>query len=94
MPVRGPQLRVLFAAKEFGDGVHFAYQLRADGTFTGTEMARDVTGRWRTTEREFCWRWTKPRGAEECYDVEQSGGEVRLLRNRSEDWYGTLKPLR
>ena len=36
--VKGAALRSLFKDKEFGDGVHFAYQFKADGTFAGTEM--------------------------------------------------------
>lgn len=91
--VKGPALRELFKDKEFGDGVHFAYQFKADGTFTGTEMARTVSGAWRVRRDEFCWSWLQPPGPRECYDVQQDGAHVRLLINGSEAWYGTLEKL-
>jgi hypothetical protein len=91
--VDGKALHELFAGREFGDGVHFAYRFRADGTFSGTEMAKDVRGTWRVAGRELCWTWTRPRGAEECYVVRRNGAGVSLLRNGVEQWYGKLKPL-
>src|SRR3954468_4485548 len=91
--VQGEALRVMFAEHEFGDGAHFAYRFRADGTFSGTEMAKDVRGTWRLRGGEICWTWTRPRGAEECYAARKSGPEVSLFRNGSEQWYGTLKPI-
>ena len=36
-------------------------------------------------------RWMRPRGAEECYRVERDGAAVRLLKDGSEAWFGTLK---
>ena len=91
--VKGETARSLFADKEFGDGVHFAYQFRADGSFTGTEMGKDVRGRWRVTSSEMCWTWTRPPAAEECYGLLKDGADMRLMRNGYEAWYGTLKPL-
>jgi hypothetical protein len=92
-PVREATLRSLFVDKEYGDDAHFAYRFRPDGTFSGTEMGRDVRGAWRATGREMCWKWIRPPGAEECYRVERDGAAVRLLKNGSEAWYGTLKTL-
>lgn len=92
--VSGAELHSLFTDKEFGDGVHFAYQFRGDGTFTGTEMSKSVSGSWRVRRNEFCWRWLRPAGPEECYEVQQDGDAVRMMINRSEAWYGTLAPLR
>jgi hypothetical protein len=91
--VRGQALRELFADHEFADDVHFTYRFRADGTFAGTEMAKDVRGTWRVSGLEICWTWTRPRGAEECYAVRKNGAEISLFRNGVEQWYGTLKPL-
>ena len=91
--VKGAALRDLFKDKEFADGVHFAYQFRADGTFTGTEMAKTMSGSWRVRRNEFCWSWLQPPGPHECYDVQQDGAHVRLLINGSEAWYGTLEKL-
>ncbi len=92
--VRGEALRALFADKEFGDGVHFAYQFKRDGTFKGTEMSQSVSGSWRARKGEFCWSWLRPPGPSECYQVQQDGSHVRMLINGSEAWYGTLEPLR
>src|SRR5947207_4767164 len=71
----------LFGEKEFGDGVHFAYQFKRDGTFTGTEMGKRVSGVWRVQRNAFCWKWVRPPDAEECYQVQQDGAHVRMLRN-------------
>lgn len=91
--VRGSALHDLFAGRELGDGVHYAYRFNADGTFAGTEMAKEVRGKWRVSGREVCWTWIRPPGAEECYSVRKNGGEVSLFRNGVEQWYGTLKPF-
>lgn len=92
--VRGHDLQTLFSGREFGDGVHFAYQFRANGAFAGTEMGKSVQGRWRATLNQFCWSWIKPPGAEECYDVQSSGKEIRLMRFGSEQFTGTLSPAK
>ena len=89
--VQGAAVRSLVQDKEFGDGVHFAYQFKADGTFTGTEMAKEVSGSWRVAKDELCWHWQRPPGPHECYRVEQDGSHVRLLINGVEAWYGTLQ---
>ena len=91
--VKGAALRTLFQDKEFADGVHFAYQFKAGGTFTGTEMSKRVSGSWRVQGNEFCWKWVRPPDPEECYAVQQDGAHVRLLINGSEAWYGTLQKL-
>jgi hypothetical protein len=90
--IRGDALHKLFANREFGDGVHFAYRFRAEGTFSGTEMAKDVRGTWRVVRDEMCWKWIHPTAAEECYRVQMNGTEIRLMRNGYEAWSGTLKP--
>ena len=90
--VEGARLRSLFLGKELGDDVHYAYTFRADGTFSGTEMAKEVRGTWRVTKTEICWTWTRPRGAEECYQVETAGSDVRLLRKGAIAYFGILKP--
>lgn len=92
--VKGSALRSLFSNREFADGVHFAYQFKRDGTFTGTEMSQSVSGSWRVRKDEFCWSWLRPPGPAMCYQVQQHGAHVRMLVNDSEAWYGTLEPLR
>ena len=84
----------MFKDKEYGDGVHFAYQFNADGSFTGTEMTKSVSGSWRIRRNELCWKWLRPPEPEECYDVQQDGAHVRLLIHGSEAWNGTLEVLR
>jgi hypothetical protein len=91
--VKGDSLAALFQGKELGDGVHFAYQFKRDGTFTGTEMTKEVRGAWRVRGNELCWKWQRPPGAEECYRVQQDGAHVRLAINGSEAWYGKLQTL-
>lgn len=92
--VSGAALAALFSDKEFADGVHFAYQFKADGSFTGTEMSKTASGSWRVSKDEFCWKWLRPPGPDECYEVQRDDTHVRLLINGSEAWYGTLTPLR
>jgi hypothetical protein len=92
--VRGSDLRAMFPGREFGDGIHFAYRFRRDGSFSGTEIGRSVAGRWRTTSKQFCWSWTRPPGAEECYDVQRNGSDIRFLSNGSEAFFGKLTPAR
>lgn len=89
--VDGQAATTMFADAEYGDGVHYAYRFRRDGTFSGTEMAKDVRGTWRVRGDELCWRWTRPPGAEECYRAERDGAAVRLLKDGAEAWFGTLK---
>jgi hypothetical protein len=92
-PVRGKALQESFADHEYGDGTHFAYRFRADGTFSGTELGKDTQGRWRMRGPQMCWRWTRPPGAEECYDARRNGEEISLYRNDVEQWLGTLKAI-
>ena len=91
--VDGTALQRLFAGKEFGDGVHFAYQFKGSGTFTGTEMGKEVRGSWRVRGNELCWNWQVPPEPQECYEVQQDGKNVRMMRNGSEAWYGTLQRI-
>ena len=91
--VRESDLRAVFSEHEYGDGVHFAYQFRAGGSFTGTEMGKSVKGKWKTAGKQFCWGWTKPAGAEECYDVQKKGDEVRFMNYGSEAFFGKMAPL-
>lgn len=89
--VKGVSLHTLFQDKEFGDGVHFAYRFKSGGTFSGTELGREVNGTWRVTKNEMCWQWKRPPGPEECYRVQQDGARARLMINNSEAFYGTLR---
>ena len=92
--VAGEAIPAVISDKEFADGAHFAYQLKADGTFTGTEMAKSVSGTWRVRGDELCWKWRRPPAPEECYRVQQDGAHLRFLINGSEAWYGNLESLR
>jgi hypothetical protein len=91
--VEGNVVRTMFQDKEFGDGVHFAYQFKRDGTFAGTEMGKEVAGSWRVRQGEVCWKWLQPREPERCYEVQEDGEHVRLMEEGSEARYGTLQKL-
>jgi len=92
-PPQAPALEQMFAEHEYGDGVHFAYRFLRNGTFSGTEMGKDVRGKWRLRGKEMCWTWTRQRGAEECYEASRNGAEITLYRDGVERWFGTLKPI-
>jgi len=79
--VRGTDLPALFADHELADGVHYAYQFRADGTFTGFNMGKPVQGSWRVSGDEFCWTQKRRAATEECFEVERSGGYIHLVRD-------------
>jgi len=92
-PPQAPALEQMFVEHEYGDGVHFAYRFLRNGTFSGTEMGKDVRGKWRLRGKRMCWTWTRPRGAEECYEASRNGAEITLYRDGVERWFGTLKPI-
>lgn len=89
----GTALNSAFSDAELGDGAHFNYRFHANGNIEGTEISEGARGKWRTTARELCWRWTRPRGPEECYKVERRGRAVRGFRKGVEEWLGELSPL-
>jgi len=90
---RGSELKAAFGNQELADGVHFAYQFEADGRLTGMNMGKPARGTWRVVAGELCWRWTQPKGPEECYQVRQEGQVVRLYVEGQEVLTGTLTPL-
>lgn len=92
--VQGADLQRLFAEQELGDGVHYSYRFRGNGTFTGTEMAKEVRGTWKATVNQLCWTWIKPVGSEECYEVRRNGRDVTLFRDGYEAVSGTLIPIK
>ena len=92
--VRGADLYALFVDHELADGVHYAYQFRSDGTFTGFNMGKAIRGTWCVAGDEFCWTQSRRAAAEECFDVERSGISVRLLRDRYEVFSAALTPVK
>jgi hypothetical protein len=76
------------------DGVHYAYQFRADGTFTGFSMGKAISGTWRSSATEFCWTRKKSGEQEECFEVERRGDDVRLLRDGYAAISARLSPLK
>ena len=92
--VRGPDLRDMFIDHELADGVHYAYQFRGDGTFTGFNMGKEIRGTWRVAGTEFCWTQRKSMAVEECFEVERRGNELRLLRDGYGAFSGKLSPLK
>jgi len=92
--VRGAELREIFVDHELADGVHYAYQFRGNGTFTGFSMAREIHGTWRLAGNEFCWTQRKAKPVEECFEVERRGSAIRFLRDSYEAFSGHMSPLR
>ena len=86
----GPELHQIIAESELTDGVHYAYQLNADGTLTGFNMGKPVSGKWRITADMLCWTWVRPTLAEECFAVERNSGNFRFVRDGTEIFTGTL----
>ncbi len=82
------------ADRELADGVHYAYQLHADGTLTGFNMGKAIRGKWRTTAEEFCWTWLRPAAAEECFTVNRIATNVRFVRDGVEVSSGTFTPIK
>ncbi len=92
--VRGADLRAMFIDHELADGVHYAYQFRDNGIFTGFSMGREIRGTWRVAGNEFCWTQRKAAPVEECFEVDRRGGEIRLLRDGYEAFSANLSPLK
>ena len=92
--VRGADLHALFVDHELADGVHYAYQFRRDGTFTGFSMGKAIRGTWRIADDEFCWTQARRAAEEECFDVERSGTSIRLLRDGYEAFSAALTPVK
>lgn len=92
--VRGAELRALFIDHELADGVHYAYQFRGDGAFSGFNMGREIHGTWRLAGSEFCWTQRKSAPTEECFEVERRGSEIRFLRDSYEAFSGNLSALK
>jgi hypothetical protein len=92
--VRGAELRGIFVDHELADRVHYAYQFRGDGTFTGFNMSKEIRGTWRLDANEFCWTQRKSTPIEECFEVARRGSEIRFLRDGYEAFSGNLSPLK
>ena len=92
--VRGAEVRGIFIDHELADGVHYAYQFRSNGTFTGFAMGKEIHGTWRVAGNEFCWTQRKAAPVEECFEIERRDSEIRFLRDSYEAFSGNLSPLK
>ena len=92
--VRGAELRGMFTDHELADGVHYAYQFRGNGTFTGFNMGKEIHGTWRLAGTEFCWTQGTATQGEQCFEVERRVRESRLLRDGYEAFSGVLSPIK
>lgn len=92
--VRGPDLLSTFVDHELADGVHYAYRFNKDGTLNGFVMGKQVSGTWRVSGDEFCWRIARRGADEDCYQVELHGHSVRLLRDGYEAFTATITPVK
>lgn len=91
--LEGPAIRRAFSEREYGDGAHYAHRFLRDGSLEGTEMGRTVQGRWRVEGKQLCTDRTEPRTSKQCFEVERSGDEVRLLSNGYAVFNGRLSPI-
>lgn len=48
------ELRQAVSGKVVGDGQHWTYHLKKDGSLEGAEMRRPVTGRWAVKGNRLC----------------------------------------
>lgn len=83
-------LRAMFAGHAMSDGTHYTYHFKRDGSLIGTEMGRNVQGRWQVMAYSMCLSWIKPVGKRECYEMRMASGGVQLLRSGREMYFGTL----
>lgn len=90
--LRGNALTQAFANRDFGDGVHFAYQFLVNGELRGMNMGKPAQGHWRVTGNQLCWRWAKSKDPEECYEVRQQSQAVHLFLDGQEMLSGNLTP--
>ncbi len=91
--LRGEVLTHAFANRDFGDGVHFAYQYQENGKLHGMNMGKPGQGHWRVARNQLCWRWARSKDPEECFEVRQHGPAVRLFLDGQEVLSGNLTPL-
>lgn len=79
--VSGASLRSALSNMQLSDGYHYTHRYRSDGTLGGTEMGRELAGRWHVQGKELCTERVKPRAKSECLEVERKGKELRMLQN-------------
>ena len=91
--LRGEALRARLTDRDLGDGVHYAYQFHRGGRLTGMNMGKSSQGTWRVSDSSLCYAWQGTKQKEECYEVEQSGQEIRLLLDGVDVASGQLTPL-
>ena len=84
----------MFIDHELADGIHYSYQFRGDGTFTGVSMGKDVRGTWRIFNGEFCWTQKRRAAEEECFEVQRGSDSIRLLRDGYEAFTAKLTPVK
>jgi hypothetical protein len=87
-------MRARFAGRELSDNAHYTYRFGPDGALSGTEMGRDVRGRWQATASGMCLTWMVPAGSRECYDVRKEGAEWVFLRHGRPMFAGSLSAPR
>ena len=87
-------VRNAFVGHELGDGVHYAYRFRSDGTFSGLAMGTEIHGTRRAAGNESCWRQSKFSALEECFEVERHGKEFRFLRDGYPAFTGKLRLIK
>lgn len=74
------EIRQALAGKVVGDGQHWTYHLKSNGSIEGAEMRRPVQGKWAIHDRRLCL--SVPSGApENCSEVVREGKGLLLHAN-------------
>lgn len=94
-PLAGASLHVVIKGAQLTDGYHYTYRYGADGTLSGTQMAREIQGSWHVEGKALCMERVKPRPARECLQVERNGHELRMMQdNGLVVLQGQISPMR
>ena len=73
--LNGSDIRRAFAGHEFGDGVHFNFRYRPNGSLEGMSMGKKVARKWRIAGDTLC---ATDVSGEICYAVWKKGVDIRL----------------
>lgn len=76
--LKGGAIRAAFTGHRLGDGSHFRWRYRADGTIEGKSLGKTIEGRWRVQGDQLCETFDEP---ETCFYVALQGDSVTLSRD-------------
>ena len=83
-----------FTGREFTGSDGQVQRYPADGSFQRAGRPGAARGHWRVERDELCVRQTQPRWADECFEVQRRGGQIRLLQDGYVVAQGRLHAIR